>query len=119
MTHFKDSIEVNKTGFNYLYTDISKNDLEKKFRTLFTSNGYSCLSNTGSDSMYEKGSRVMRILLGAFIKYFKFRVIITSTSENEHTVKLIKETSGMSGGVIGINQVKKELDRLSRLFQNI
>ena len=60
----------------------------------------------------------MRILFGAFVKYFKFAV---QAKEDNSDIKLriTKHSSGISGGLIGIGQVRKELKRLGELMRDI
>lgn len=71
------------------------------------------------NGLYERGSRGMRILLGAMHKYFKFDVKIELINPTDIRVEVKKTSSGMSGGLIGMNQVKTEMARLNNLFQSI
>ncbi len=105
----KDRIVFNITG-------TSKEELENKLNLFFTSQGYKLKSTVGETYTYTKGNRVMRILFGAFVKYHKQSVIIKHEGEL-FSVMLHKESSGMSGGLIGVNQVKKEFARLSEAFK--
>ena len=81
------------------------------------SNGYKIVEGGGVNAVYEKGSRVMRILFGAFVKYFKFAAQIKQVDSDTVELKIIKHSSGFSGGLIGIGQVKKELKRLAGIMQ--
>jgi hypothetical protein len=44
---------------------------------------------------------------------------MSPNTENELTVNVFQQSSGMSGGLIGMNQIKTELTRLNFLFANI
>lgn len=86
--------------------------------TAFLASGYRLIIGEKGNGTYERGNKTMRILFGAFIKYFKFQVLTYVDGPN-YKVQVIKGSSGMSGGLIGIEQVKKELTRLSLLMQGI
>jgi hypothetical protein len=105
----KDRVIYNITGTN-------KEELENKLNLFFTSEGYKLKSAVGETHTYTKGNRVMRILFGAFVKYHKQSVIIKNEGEL-FSVMLHKDSTGMSGGLIGMNQVKKEFARLSDAFK--
>ncbi len=76
----------------------------------FMRNGFKNLGIVGNRCSYEKGSRVMRMLFGAFVSYHKHDLLFES-SDNRVRVKFISGSSGMSGGLIGINAVKQEFKR--------
>jgi hypothetical protein len=44
---------------------------------------------------------------------------MTPAEKNELVVNIFQQTSGMSGGLIGMNQVKTELARLNFVFANL
>jgi hypothetical protein len=106
-----------KEGFVYLYSGKSKDELAKKTKQIFINSGYQTVSEVLKNATYEKGNRMMRILFGAFSKYFKFKIEIKETENDGLSLQLKRATTGMSGGVIGMKQVTKEIERLSALFQ--
>jgi hypothetical protein len=108
-----------KKNFIHIYSGISKDELDMKIDDLLVSSGYKMKEGQIGNATYVRGNRVLRILFGAFVKYFRFNLITSSNSSDEIKVEVKKETSGMSGGVIGIIQVKKELNRLGQIFQTI
>jgi len=118
MKHFVTNESTSNENFTHVYSGISKGDLDKKIDKLFLSSGYKMKEGQVGKASYVKGNRVLRILFGAFVKYFKFHI---ETTKNSDAVKVTvgKETSGMSGGVIGINQVKKELKHLASLLETL
>ncbi len=62
------------------------------------------------------GNRTIRILLGAFVKYFKFHVLVNEIDKASLKLRIVRATSGMSGVIIGINQVTKKMTELSMLL---
>ncbi len=109
-------VDFAKDRVVYNITGTSKEELENKLNLFFTSEGYKLKSAEGETHTYTKGNRVMRILFGAFVKYHKQSVIIKNEGEL-FSVMLHKDSTGMSGGLIGMNQVKKEFARLSDAFK--
>lgn len=99
----------------FIYSGAPLPELEKAIDGAMTSIGYKHLGK----GLYEKGSRTMRLLLGAMHKYFKFQVAVDASDPQNIKVSVSKQTSGMSGGLIGVNQVKNELVYLKRVFQAI
>ena len=98
-------VDFAKDRVIYNMTGCTKEELDNKLNLFFTSEGYTL-----------KGNRVLRILFGAFVKYHKQSVIVKNEGEL-FSVMLHKDSTGMSGGLIGMNQVKKEFARLSEAFK--
>lgn len=115
MLYFKEEIPNSENKLIYIYKDATASQMQNDIETLMLSLGYKHLSG----GVFEKGSRTMRILFGAFCKYFKFRVSVEPYSETEVKVTVSKETTGMSGGLIGMNQVKNEFARMSQAYKTI
>ena len=105
----KDRVIYNASG-------CTREELENKLNLFFASEGYSVKSSTPELKTYEKGNRVLRILFGAFVSYHKQSVNIKQEGER-FSIMLHRDSSGMSGGVIGMRQVKKEFERLSEAFR--
>lgn len=97
-------------------TGCTKEELDNKLNLFFTSEGYKLKSAEAEVRTYEKGNRVLRIILGAFIKYHKQSVAIKNNGEL-FSLMLLKDSTGMSGGLIGMSQVKKEFARLVEAFK--
>lgn len=109
-------VDFAKDRIVYNITGTTKEELENKLNLFFTSEGYTLKSQKEETYTYTKGNRVLRLLLGAFVKYHKQSVIIKNEGAL-FSVMLHKDSSGMSGGLIGMNQVKKEFARLSEAFK--
>lgn len=110
-------VDFAKDRVIYNMTGCTQEELDNKINLFFTSEGYKLKSSVGEIRTYERGNRTMRILFGAFSKYHKQSVTIKHEGEL-FSVMLHRDSSGMSGGVIGMNQVRKEFARLSEAFRN-
>ena len=110
---------MNGDEFVHLYNGVSKEELTSKVFKILTSMGYILIEGNQGAGTYEKGNRTMRILFGAFVKYFKFHVFISAEPSGEVKLRVYKQTSGFSGGLIGISQVKNEMGRLATNFQTV
>jgi hypothetical protein len=99
----------------YTISGCTKEELDNKLTLFFSSEGYKQIPANGESRVYEKGNRVMRILFGAFSKYHKQSVTVRN-KDNIYSLMLHRDSTGMSGGFIGMNQVKKEFNRLTHSF---
>lgn len=119
MAHFKSLETSDNKAFDVLYTDCTEESMAQLIEDSFNRDGYMIKTGELGNRTYSKGNRIVRILLGAFYKYFEFHVGVRKVDETTVRVSVTKTTSGMSGGVIGVNQVKKELARLQTVFQGL
>jgi hypothetical protein len=110
-------VDFAKDRVMYQITGCSKAELENKLNLFFISEGYTLKSGGEDIFTYTKGNRVMRLLFGAFVKYHKQSVTIKNEGA-AFSLMLHKDSTGMSGGLIGMNQVKKEFARLSEAFRS-
>lgn len=118
MSHFTSNEFSSGDNFVHQYQGITSDKLGQEVDAKFLADGYKIKSGGPGDGVYVKGNRTARLLLGAFYKYFEFYVKSEGEGENAKlTIK--KTTSGMSGGLIGVNQVKNELRRLEGTFKSI
>lgn len=119
MAYFVKNLQATNDLVSNLYSGIDANGMAKLIDDTMKAQGYKLTEGQIGNGSYEKGSRVMRILFGAFVKYFKFSITIASNPEGQLMVNLFKQTSGMSGGLIGMNQVKNELKRMGAVMQSL
>ena len=110
-------VDFAKDRVIYNITGCTAEELDNKINLFFASEGYKLKSSVGEVRTYEKGNRAMRIIFGAFSKYNKQSVTIKHEGDL-FSVMLHKDSTGMSGGLIGMNQVKKEFARLAEAFRN-
>ncbi len=109
-------VDFAKDRVIYNITGCTRAELENKLNLFFASEGYIPKSTEGDVHTYTKGNRVMRLLFGAFVKYHKQSATIKNEGDL-FSLMLHKDSTGMSGGLIGMNQVKKEFARLSEAFK--
>lgn len=114
MAHFQQNEALSNAHFVHRYAGLDDQALAQKVDNLLVSEGYRLREGRPGDAVYERGNRTMRLLLGAFVKYFKFAVAVA-----EGKVTVSQRTSGMSGGLIGMSQVKNEMKRLAGVFQTL
>ena len=109
---------VTKDKAIFSFEGTTEDEIASKVNNLFIKDGYSLEEGTQLKGKYGKGSKIMRILLGAFVKRFAWEVTI-STQGGLTTATLYKETKGYAGGAIGVNQVNKEFKRLVGVWETI
>ena len=118
MSHFIRNHSTSKENFIHVYSGASENEILSEVDQLLRQQGYFLKNREAGNGTYEKGNRVLRILFGAFIKYFKL-TLRSAVEDEEVKVEIMKTTSGMSGGLIGMAQVKKELKHLEEIMKTI
>ena len=105
--------------FRHVYGGMTKSELDERAAQLLSAWGYKRVSDTAQGAaVYEKGNRVARLLLGALVKYFKVSVTTSVSPSDEVICEVRTESSGMSGGLIGMNQVKTEMGNLNAAFRD-
>ena len=105
------SCQPKKDGGTLCFQGVTPDGLGSQIATFFTREGYRHEAGALTGATYGKGSNVMRFLLGAFAKRFKFRVDVVAQDQFVW-VKVSKAMSGMMGGVIGYSSMKKETGRI-------
>jgi hypothetical protein len=119
MTHFKSVEFSDKSSFALVYENCTPKPMADLIHDSILMDGYSVHSGMLGNRTYVKGNRVARLLLGAFYKYFQFHVEMKEIDEGSVRVTVTKTTTGMSGGLVGVNQVKKELARLESVMKEL
>jgi hypothetical protein len=106
----KDSVVYNITG-----TD--KAGLENKLNLFFSSQELPLKKDNGDEKTYQKGSKLMRILFGVFVKYFK--VVATVKQQGDlFSVRLVRDMGlAASGGLVGIKKSRDRFNELSEAFK--
>ncbi|MDU1889469.1 MAG: hypothetical protein E6767_02160 [Dysgonomonas sp.] len=115
MLYFKEELDNNTGALVFIYKGATIETLQNDTEMLMISLGYKHLGG----GAFEKGSRALRLLFGAFCKYFKFNISFEQLEGDEVRMMLSKATTGVSGGIIGVNQVKNEFELLRKNFQTI
>lgn len=89
-----------------------------KVDDFFISRNYKLKSGTPENGVYEYGNYTMRILFGAFVKYFKVNTLIRQSGEHV-IISVQKGHSGMSGGLIGMAKLNKELKHIGEAMEGL
>jgi hypothetical protein len=92
--------------------------LANKVNEFFISRNYKLKSGSPENGVYEYGNYTMRILFGAFVKYFKVNTLVSQAGENV-VISIHKGHSGMSGGLIGMAKLNKELKRIGEAMEGL
>lgn len=119
MGHFVENKVGAQKQILCVFANISKEELHQKIKQKMADAGYKALSENIENTVYEKGNRLMRILFGAFVKYFKWSIHISENENNQLEVFVKKETTGFSGGIIGMSQVDNELKSVYKLLETL
>lgn len=119
MSHFVKNESTTKDLFIHLYENVENASFHQAVHEVFISSGYELKDGEPANGTYVRGNRTMRILFGAFVKYFKFTVLSETNTAGGVRLSVVRATSGMSGGIVGMNQVKKEAGRLSAVLKNL
>ncbi|NJO88100.1 MAG: hypothetical protein HC831_03400 [Chloroflexia bacterium] len=118
MAYFKENVQTTGDYFIHKYQGVDLATFTKNIEETLNSNGYKLVEGRGTNAVYEKGNRTMRLLFGAFVKYYKFMVQMQEVN-SAIDLRITKHSSGMSGGLIGVSQVKKELARLGEIMKDV
>ena len=86
-------------------------DTASAVEQFFLVEGYRLEDGNPQDAIYGIGSNVLRILFGAFVKRFRFKVKVVAEGSGCR-VFVEKGMSGAMGGAIGYAKMKKELARV-------
>ena len=98
-------------------TDTTREELENKLNLFFSSESLPLKADSGDEKVYQKGNKVMRIVFGVFVKYFKL-VVTIKQQDGLFSVKIFRDMSlVLSGWLIGINKSRKEFSRISDAFK--
>ena len=119
MSHFNAIESTHKYGTIFSYSNIELHELATKIEDLLLSEGYRIDGGGLGDAMFVKGDSTMRMLFGAFVKFYKLRVVTSKNDDGQCLVDLRDATPELSGGLIGIKQTRKEIERLKSLFSAI
>ena len=109
MAHFYNDEGSSKDMIALRFQGITKENLDSEIEDFFFRRGYKQTEGQLGNVTYEKGDRTMRILFGAFIKYFKYKIMTDELRDGEIGLRVIRATSGFSGGLIGRDQVTQEM----------
>lgn len=109
------SEELKGRSHRFVLRGTSKEEALQSAANILTDMGYQLKLSQWHGDTYAKGNLVLRILLGAFVKYNK--VMISAEGEGDISLTIENKSHGFSGGIIGMSQVKKEYQRILTAFE--
>ncbi len=119
MGYFTENKALTKDLIIHRYEGLSKEELFGRINEALTVMGYKKKGQGLENVIYEKGDKTMRILFGAFHKYFIFSVTTTKNEEEELLLIIKNDCSEITGGIIGKKKKKKEFINLSNQLKEI
>ncbi len=107
------------------YTDLmvagSVEYVQQMLNHVFVQNGFEIQWHGPLAGKAVKGSKGANFAVGAFAQYYELDFEIVDMRDNTVAVRVIKATTGMMGGVIGVMKVKKQyegvINMLTTYFQ--
>ncbi|MGB1104533.1 MAG: hypothetical protein ACPG21_13030 [Crocinitomicaceae bacterium] len=102
---------ITKNDATFYFSNITEEELGAKLEKYLLQKGYKIEAGTPTNATYGKGSQILRILFGAFVKRFAWTVKIQS-SVHGTTLTFAKMAKGYAGGIIGVNQVNGEFTQI-------
>ncbi len=109
-------VRITKDKATYLFKSMGPDELGVKVKEYLSKSKYKLESGTPVNGVYGKGSKVLRVLFGAFVKRFEWQVTIAK-HEDKTGLVFTKLAKGYVGGVIGVQQVKKEYQRITETLK--
>lgn len=110
-------VDFGKDAAVYRIEGATRNELENKLNLFFGSQDLPLKKDNGNEKIYEKGNKVVRVLFGVFVKYFKIKLEIEE-SNGLFTVKMIRNMNlVLSGGLAGIHASRKKFGEISDAFK--
>lgn len=100
----------------YSFSNCTREELDNRLNLFFTAEGYTYKGETANGKVYTKGNQALRVVLGAFWKYFKILLLVSPQADG-FSVLVKRDASGFMGGIIGVTQVRKEFRRIHEAFK--
>ncbi|MDR1305026.1 MAG: hypothetical protein LBK76_07370 [Verrucomicrobiales bacterium] len=118
MSHYDRTFTITAGTEACTFLDIDADTLAAQAHEIFITDGYRVSGQEGTVTIYEKGSRLKRLLLGALVHYFKIGVSLRLDANGEVVVTL-QNKLGESGGSVARKKIQKEHRRLIALLQTL
>ena len=106
-----------KEAITLVFSGATLDEIADKTALFMAARGYHLESGTKTQGVYVKGSAAARALVGVLSKRAKFNVTV-GKDEPHIAVVIAKGMTGMSGGLLGMSQMSKELGSLSAGLQS-
>lgn len=106
-----------ENGLQFKYENMTTPQLADEVEKIFIAEGYKLEFGDKMSGSYGVGNEILRILLGAFVKRFRFNFDI----KDEAGVSILNfqkdSLSKFSGGVIGYKKLQKEFEKFAEKFK--
>jgi hypothetical protein len=106
-----------KESITLVFSGGTVDEIADKTALFLAARGYHLESGAKTQGVYVRGSAAARALVGPLSKRAKFNVTVGKDGENAAVV-IAKGMSGVSGGLLGMSQMSKELGSLSAGLQS-
>ena len=103
--------EIKKDTAIFKFSKLSQDELSGKLEAFLKKKGYNLESGTPQAGTYGKGNKVMRVLFGAFVKRYEWKVAVIPV-EGYTELSINKSAKGYAGGVVGVSQVNTEFNSI-------
>ncbi|MEZ4922645.1 MAG: hypothetical protein R2780_05675 [Crocinitomicaceae bacterium] len=110
-------VKIEKDKASYPFENTNVDELAAKVEQFLKGEGYVLETGTNKSGTYGKGNKTLRILFGAFVKRFTWKVEIEDAGTTT-ILHFIKDEKGYWGGAIGVAQVKNEFTRITNILKN-
>ncbi len=91
----------------YVFNGLTAGQIENAVAGFFATRGYKLESGGPDNGVYGAGSEIARLLLGGFVKRYKFKILIQAGGEMTELV-IRKGMSGFWGGLLGYSAMNRE-----------
>jgi hypothetical protein len=99
---------ASKDSQTLVFSGATVDEIADKAALFLAARGYKLETGSKTQGVYGRGSAAGRVIFGALAKRLKLNLTVGKDGDNVALV-LAKGMSGMSGGLIGMSQEKKEL----------
>lgn len=106
------SVKIGADKAVFPFQSTNSDELAEKVQKFLSGLGYKLEEGNNKSGIYGKGSKILRILLGAFVKRFTWGVKIEE-SFGESVLTFTKNEKGYWGGLIGVTQVSSEYKKIT------
>jgi hypothetical protein len=111
------AVKINDDKASYSFENTNADELAGKVEKFLKGEGYSLEGGSSASGIYGKGNKTLRILLGAFVKRFTWKIEVEDAGSTT-VLHFIKDEKGYWGGAIGVSQVKTEYKRITNVLKN-
>lgn len=110
------SVDVTKKGGTFCFQAVDAEIVAEELHTFFKRRGYKLEAGTKLNGTYGTGNPVLRVLLGALVKRYKFKIQIRPQGQSVW-LDVTKAMSGAWGGLLGVMAMSKETKTIAEAIR--